>query len=142
MSRVAAAGAVLGRGIGLAQEMPIQIAGRPVEITLSSVSPETVRITIQAIENGQPQPIASDGALVQENWGQPAARLRTLAGARSVRCGDLTVKFSANPLTIRVEAQGSHGYRPLDRQILEQADMWAFAARHTGMDVKPMTVTP
>src|SRR5436853_1489104 len=42
------------------------------------------------------------------------------------------------PVLIRVEAQGSHGYRPLDRQILEQADMWAFAARHTGMDVKPM----
>lgn len=46
------------------------------------------------------------------------------------------------PVLIRVEAQGSHGYRPLDRSIAEQADIWAFAARHTGMQVKPAAVTP
>lgn len=47
-----------------------------------------------------------------------------------------------NPVLIRVEMQGSHGYRPLDRTIAEQADIWAFAARHTGMMVKPQPVTP
>jgi prolyl oligopeptidase len=47
-----------------------------------------------------------------------------------------------NPVLIRIEAQGSHGYRPLDRQIAEQADLWAFAAAHTGMKVKPNPVTP
>jgi prolyl oligopeptidase len=36
------------------------------------------------------------------------------------------------PVLIRVETQGSHNYRPLDRQIAEQADVWAFAAAHTG----------
>jgi prolyl oligopeptidase len=46
------------------------------------------------------------------------------------------------PVLIRVEAQGSHGYRPLDRRIQEQADIWAFAAQHTGMAVKPAPVTP
>jgi prolyl oligopeptidase len=46
------------------------------------------------------------------------------------------------PVVIRVEVQGSHGYRPLDRQIAEQADIWAFAAQHTGMAVKPTPVTP
>jgi prolyl oligopeptidase len=39
----------------------------------------------------------------------------------------------ANPVLIRVEAQGSHGYRPLDREIAELADIWSFAAYHTGM---------
>jgi prolyl oligopeptidase len=48
----------------------------------------------------------------------------------------------ANPALIRVEMQGSHGYRPLDRTIQEQADIWAFAAAHTGMKVKPQPVTP
>jgi len=48
----------------------------------------------------------------------------------------------ARPVLIRVEAQGSHGYRPLDRQILEQADIWAFAAAHTGMTVKPAAGSP
>jgi prolyl oligopeptidase len=46
------------------------------------------------------------------------------------------------PVLIRVEMQGSHGYRPLDRTIAEQADIWAFAAQHTGMSVKPAPVSP
>ncbi|MGH9139844.1 MAG: prolyl oligopeptidase family serine peptidase, partial [Vicinamibacterales bacterium] len=32
-----------------------------------------------------------------------------------------------NPVLIRVETQGSHGYRPTDRRIAELADEWAFA---------------
>jgi prolyl oligopeptidase len=32
------------------------------------------------------------------------------------------------PVLIRVEIQGSHGYRPTDRLIAERADQWAFAA--------------
>ena len=37
------------------------------------------------------------------------------------------------PVLIRVETQGSHGYRPTDKQIAELADEWAFAAQGTGM---------
>jgi prolyl oligopeptidase len=37
------------------------------------------------------------------------------------------------PVLIRVEVQGSHGYRPTDRLIAERADEWAFAAAHTGL---------
>ena len=48
----------------------------------------------------------------------------------------------STPTLIRVEMQGSHGYRPLDRTIQEQADIWAFAAQHTGMRVKPPVITP
>jgi prolyl oligopeptidase len=40
------------------------------------------------------------------------------------------------PTLIRIEAQGSHGYRPLDRAIAEQADVWAFTAKNLGMDVR------
>ena len=41
------------------------------------------------------------------------------------------------PVLLRVEAQGSHGYRPLDRRIAELADIWAFTAYHLGMKVRP-----
>jgi prolyl oligopeptidase len=41
------------------------------------------------------------------------------------------------PVLLRVEAQGSHGYRPLDRRIAEMADIWAFTAYHLGMKVRP-----
>jgi prolyl oligopeptidase len=34
----------------------------------------------------------------------------------------------AKPVLIRVETEGSHGYRPTDKRIAELADEWAFAA--------------
>jgi prolyl oligopeptidase len=37
------------------------------------------------------------------------------------------------PVLIRVEVQGSHGYRPTDKLIAERADQWAFAAAHLGV---------
>jgi prolyl oligopeptidase len=37
------------------------------------------------------------------------------------------------PVLIRVEVQGSHGYRPTDKLIAERADQWAFAAEHAGL---------
>lgn len=41
-----------------------------------------------------------------------------------------------NPVLIRVEVQGSHGYRPTDKLIAERADQWAFAAEHLGMRLR------
>ena len=37
------------------------------------------------------------------------------------------------PVMIRVEVQGSHGYRPTDKLIAERADQWAFAAENLGV---------
>ena len=37
------------------------------------------------------------------------------------------------PALIRIEVQGSHGYRPTDRLIAERADIWTFAAAHLGV---------
>jgi prolyl oligopeptidase len=37
------------------------------------------------------------------------------------------------PALIRVEAKGSHGYRPTDKRIAELADLWAFTAAQMGM---------
>jgi len=35
------------------------------------------------------------------------------------------------PILIRIETQGSHGYRPTDKRIAELADIWAFALANT-----------
>jgi prolyl oligopeptidase len=45
----------------------------------------------------------------------------------------------AKPVLIRVETQGSHGYRPTDKRIAELADEWAFTAANIGLSAK---VTP
>jgi prolyl oligopeptidase len=39
----------------------------------------------------------------------------------------------AKPVLIRVETQGSHGYRPTDKRIAELADQWAFTAAQVGL---------
>ena len=40
----------------------------------------------------------------------------------------------SKPILIRVETQGSHGYRPTDKRIAELADEWAFAAAQMGIE--------
>ncbi len=99
-------GALLGGKAAPAQSTPVRIVGRPVEITLTAVTPRTVRITIQPIENDRALAVPRDGALVKEDWGVPALRWRPIAGTRHVKCGDLTVDLSASPLTIRVTQKG------------------------------------
>ena len=83
-----------------AQESPIIIGGKPVELALFAASSQTIRVTVQSIENGEPQAIPQDGALVKASWGMPLARLRTLSGPRTLKSGNLQVKLSANPLTV------------------------------------------
>ncbi len=86
-----------------AQESPIVVAGNQVEVALFAASSQTIRLTVQAIENGEPQAVAQDGALVKTSWGEPLVRLRTLASPCTVKSGNLHAKLSANPLTVRVE---------------------------------------
>jgi len=98
--------AILGAGaIGIAQDTSLKLGDRLVEITVTSVTPQTARITIQAIENGQAAPVVSNGSLVKDNFGAPTAKLRSFAGSRRIRCGDLNVRLSASPLSIRVETR-------------------------------------
>jgi alpha-glucosidase (family GH31 glycosyl hydrolase) len=89
------------------QNGAIQIGGKPVEIAVTPVSPVTVRISLVPIENGRPKPLEDDGSLVRQNWAPPRARISSLPGPRSVRCGDLVVKLSLDPLTIVVETTDS-----------------------------------
>jgi prolyl oligopeptidase len=42
-------------------------------------------------------------------------------------------QMCSRPILIRIETQGSHGYRPTDKRIAELADQWAFAAAETGV---------
>ena len=87
----------------LLQQTPLRLASQPVEVSLASLGSQTVRITVQAIKDGQALPLPSDGALLDEHLGTPIARLRELSGSRTLRSGDLRISVSSNPLTIRVE---------------------------------------
>jgi alpha-glucosidase/alpha-D-xyloside xylohydrolase len=87
-----------------AQDGGLKVAGRAVEVSVTSVSPQIVRVSVVAIEDGKPQPIPSDGSLVKLDWGAPVLKTTSLTEARTVVCGDSRVTVSADPLTIRIEA--------------------------------------
>ena len=100
----ASASALLGIRAA-AQSTAIQIAGKPVELSISSVSADTVRLSIVPIVKGQPQAIPHDGSLAQQSWAPTVARLTALPRARQVRSGNLIVKLTPDPLTIRIETK-------------------------------------
>jgi alpha-glucosidase/alpha-D-xyloside xylohydrolase len=94
------AASLLPRKVVFAQDAPI-------EIIISPVTVQTVRITMQTV------PVPRDGALVKEEWGPPVLRWRPIAGTRHVRCGNLTVDIAANPVTIRVAQKGGRTVQEL-----------------------------
>lgn len=53
--------------------------------------------------------------------------------AATLQAAQKAASNCTRPTLLRVEIQGSHGYRPTDRLIAERADMWAFAAAGLGM---------
>jgi prolyl oligopeptidase len=57
--------------------------------------------------------------------------------AAAMQAEQSAVADCERPVLIRIEKQGSHGYRPLDRRIAEFTDIWAFVAYHTGMSMSP-----
>jgi alpha-glucosidase (family GH31 glycosyl hydrolase) len=85
---------------------PILLSSNPVEVTLTSISAQTVRITVQAIQDGKPIPLTDDAALCKEQFGRPVARMRSMDSPRTFKCGELNVTVSGKPLTIRVERIG------------------------------------
>ena len=47
-------------------------------------------------------------------------------------------EMGSKPHLVRIETRAGHGAgKPTDKIIEETADMWAFAAHWTGLDVKP-----
>ncbi|MBS1808377.1 MAG: glycoside hydrolase, partial [Acidobacteria bacterium] len=99
----AGAGALLATPL-IAQETSLRVTGRAVELALTPISTQTIRLTIAPLENGKAQPVPMDGSLTLSNSLKPTTRLTTLARERSVRCGSLKVTLLPEPLTIRIAA--------------------------------------
>ena len=82
---------------------PLVVAGQPAELSISAVSPVTVRLTLRATGGGQPQTIPFTGALVSDEFSPPAARGSDTSAFSRVRVGDVVVKLTMSPPTIHVE---------------------------------------
>src|SRR5499427_8804816 len=113
-----------------AQEAAIRIAGRLVEITVAPVSAVTARLSVTPVVDGRPQTLPHDGSLAQRTWSPPVARITSLTRARHVRCGDLVVKITPDPLTIRVEAKDGRLVQQLRPDQQTGADNGRIRATH------------
>ena len=99
----AGAGLALRDSILHAQSDAIQVAGRPVEIAVSSVSPATVRITALPVNQGL---IPDDDTLVSAAVGRILARRRARSVTAPIRAGNLIVRITADPIAIRIDTPG------------------------------------
>jgi alpha-glucosidase (family GH31 glycosyl hydrolase) len=70
-------------------------AAGDLELELSEVSAHTFRLTV----GGSP---ADDGALVQQNWGAPVAKLSGNFPARTVKAGGVSIQLSSNPVALAI----------------------------------------
>ena len=108
----------------LVQAAALRVVGREVELSLTSISTHTIRLTIAPMENGKAQPVPMDGSLALTSWPKPAARLTTLPREKSVRCGNLKVTLLPDPLTIRIA--GSDGRLVQELRVDQQTGVLSF----------------
>jgi len=119
----AGTGVLLVSGKTSAKTGTIRIAGRPVEVGLAQVSPRTIRLSVVAIENGQPKSIPNDGSIVQQAWSSESIRFSALSGEKQISFARLTVTISPDPLTIIVYENHRLVQRlAIDQQHLELAN--------------------
>ncbi|MGH7469454.1 MAG: TIM-barrel domain-containing protein, partial [Longimicrobiales bacterium] len=87
------------------QNADIMVAGQPVEIAVTSLSPITVRLTVQPRTDGSVVRVPLTGALDQPEAGNARARARAASALSRVRAGELVVRFTAAPPTLHVETR-------------------------------------
>jgi hypothetical protein len=88
-----------------AQGRDIVVAGRPVELVVSSVSEATVRVSVLPLDAGRPAEVPLDGSLVQATWGPAAGRIRDGGAVFPVRAGRFVVRYTPGPPGIHVETE-------------------------------------
>jgi alpha-glucosidase/alpha-D-xyloside xylohydrolase len=109
----AGAGLTLGAPIFRGQSDQIFLAGTPVEMVVSSISPSTIRVTAVAVDQGR---IPDDDSLVRAAAGRLVASRRTASGTKPIRAGNLVVRITMAPPTLHIDtAAGS----PIQRLTLD-----------------------
>src|SRR4029079_6641868 len=110
----AAAGLALGDGILRGQSEEILVAGKRVELLVRSIGPSTVRITALPVQTTE-RP--DDDSLVVAARGHIVARRRGRSN-QPIRAGNLTVRITAGPPSIRIDTVAG---KPIQRLTLDPA---------------------
>jgi len=98
----ASAGMLLPHASTLASR-GLRVAGGACEVQLTSVSANSLRVSILPLKRGETSRIAFDGSLVRTSWGSPVATLRDEVKTRTIECGNMKVLFSPSPLVFTIK---------------------------------------
>jgi alpha-glucosidase len=79
---------------------PLMVRSRPVELTLTPISANTVRITVQPLRDEKPVPLVTDGALLDRAWPPAIAQIRSLSHPVTFQAGNLNISVSPNPAKV------------------------------------------
>ena len=106
----------LPRFPNLLQAEPLMVAGEPAELTISSVSPVTVRLTLRALSAAS-EAIPFTGALAREEF-PVVLRSSNPQALAQVRAGELVVRLTPKPPTLVIETRQGE---PVQRLTLDAA---------------------
>jgi alpha-glucosidase/alpha-D-xyloside xylohydrolase len=98
----AGAGAALAPRL-LLQTGAIVVDGRPVEVTVMSMNPRTLRLIVTPLVDGVPSAIVDDGVLEGPQFAKLPRAERAPAALARVGAGDMTVRFTADPPAFTIE---------------------------------------
>ena len=101
----AGAASLVGGSAPEAYAAELKAAGKAVEVAISPVGARIVRLQVLPVEDAGSAPKRDDGSLAPREWEPPVLRVKTLTEPRSIACGDARVTVSADPLTVRIEAE-------------------------------------
>jgi alpha-glucosidase/alpha-D-xyloside xylohydrolase len=83
-----------------AQNNELSIAGREIQVRLTTVRACTFRLTVLPLE--PEMPVRNDGSLVRTEWGRPVAQLRGKFDPQQLKSGELSVKVIPDPLSFHI----------------------------------------
>jgi alpha-glucosidase/alpha-D-xyloside xylohydrolase len=86
----------------LLQTGAITVNGRPVEVSVFAIGPNSVRVVVTPLVDGAPTSIPFDGALDAAMPASETRPARTAAAVPMVRSRDLLVQFTDNPPTFQI----------------------------------------
>ena len=110
----AGAGALLGATASVANQSvektasgrPLTVGGRPVEVSLTLVSPQTLRLCVlPVLENGEAQSIEDDLVLVKQDWPKPALKMKLMEKPHVMRWGNYRLTVSSYPISVSVSGR-------------------------------------
>jgi alpha-glucosidase (family GH31 glycosyl hydrolase) len=90
----------------------LNLAGKPVELTITQISGDTVRIRFAPLDGSGVVIPAGNDSLVQPDWSGPRASVREQSNLKDVRLKDFNIKLTNEPLGLTLETR--------DKRVVQQ----------------------